>query len=937
MKAATQKLTRRLAALILVLVLAVGFSTAAWAEGVPRRETPVYKVAFYAADCYHIQDENGRRRGYGYEMMQGLSKYMQCTFDYVGYDKTPAESMEMLRSGEVDLYTAAKATDECRAEFAVSQHPAITVTTCMNIKVGNSKVVAGDYATYEGMRIGLLQSQIYNDSFLQWADEKGFAYTVTYYDTPADLTNALEEDKVDAIVDSYIRTPEDELTIEDFGRTAYYILARKEDQGLIDALDAAFDAMNIDNPNWRVELYNKYHGAAGHNTEFTAEESALLAQMQQSGTTVRAAAAPDNAPYSWYADGKMQGIAVDLAQKTAETLGLTLEVVPTATRKDYNALLQSGEADLCLDLNSGEITYGDTAYQLTDTYMRTTVSLLRQRGAYERVHSLVVKEDSATVRELIAANWPEAEVTVLDSTGACAEAVKNGTADAALLMSYTAQKLARDDIQNRMRVDIVPGALVYLRNGVNVQVDRRFYGLWEKTLNGISTQYAAEIVQSYTEVMATPTVLAFLFDHPAYLILFVAVLALVGCLVLLYLQSVHSRKQQQAILLQLADALNDAEEANKAKQEFFSKMSHDIRTPLNVVLGMTQIAQKYKNDAPRLESALDSITNEGNYLLVLINSILDVNQLEHGHMELNKAPFDAVRCAADSVELLRPLADKKAQTMALHCDKPDCVVVGDVNRYSQIMINIISNAIKYTPVGGEITVRLDCLPGGRVIFRCTDTGIGMTPEFIGHITEDYVRAEDSRVSKVQGTGLGMSVVKGFTDLMGGTLDIYSHEGHGSTFVVSIPFAEADDAQRAAVLAPHKTGETTADFTGKRVLLAEDNALNAEIAVELLQSIGLKVDWAEDGQKAVEMFEKSAPGSYFAVFMDMQMPVMDGVEATRRIRASDRPDHDVPIFAMTANTFAADRKKCYDAGMSGYIPKPIDLETITHVLEEETGE
>ena len=337
MKAATQKFTRRLAALILVLVLAVGFSTAAWAEGVPRRETPVYKVAFYAANCYHVQDENGRRRGYGYEMMQGLSKYMQCTFDYVGYDKTPAESMEMLRSGEVDLYTAAKATDECRAEFAVSQHPAITVTTCMNIKIGNSKVVAGDYATYEGMRIGLLQSQTYNDWFLQWADEKGFAYTVTYYDTPADLTNALKEDKVDAIVDSYIRTPEDELTIEDFGQTAYYILARKEDQGLIDALDAAFDAMNIDNPNWRVELYNKYHGAAGHNAEFTAEESALLTQMQQSGTTVRAAAAPDNAPYSWYADGKMQGIAVDLAQKTAETLGLTLEVVRKRQSYAYSA------------------------------------------------------------------------------------------------------------------------------------------------------------------------------------------------------------------------------------------------------------------------------------------------------------------------------------------------------------------------------------------------------------------------------------------------------------------------------------------------------------------------------------------------------------------------------------------------------------------------
>ena len=234
-------------------------------------------------------------------------------------------------------------------------------------------------------------------------------------------------------------------------------------------------------------------------------------------------------------------------------------------------------------------------------------------------------------------------------------------------------------------------------------------------------------------------------------------------------------------------------------------------------------------------------------------------------------------------------------------------------------------------------MQLDCLPGGRVIFHCTDTGIGMTPEFISHITEDYVRAEDSRVSKVQGTGLGMSVVKGFTDLMGGTLDVYSREGHGSTFVVSVPFEEATDAQREAVLAPRRKAEDpAAHYTGKRVLLAEDNALNAEIANELLQSIGLTVDWAEDGRQAVEAFEKSEVGAYFAVFMDMQMPVMDGVEATRRIRASTRPDHDVPIFAMTANTFAADRKKCFDAGMSGYIPKPIDLETITHTLEEGTG-
>ena len=281
MKTTTQKPIRRLAALLLVLAIAVGFCTAALAEDVPRRETPVYKVAFYASNCYHIQDESGQRSGYGYEMMQDLSKYMQCTFDYVGYDKTPAESVEALRNGEVDLYTAAQITDERRAEFAVSRHPAITASTCMNIKVTNTKVVAGDY-TYEGMRIGLLQRHTYNDRFLQWADEKGFAHTIVYYETPTDLTNALMEDEVDAIVDSYIRTPEDEVTIENFGQMAYYILA-----------------MSIETPNWRVELYNKYYGATEHNTEFTASQRALLKQMQQNGTVIRATTDPDNAPYSW--------------------------------------------------------------------------------------------------------------------------------------------------------------------------------------------------------------------------------------------------------------------------------------------------------------------------------------------------------------------------------------------------------------------------------------------------------------------------------------------------------------------------------------------------------------------------------------------------------------------------------------------------------------
>lgn len=286
--------------------------------------------------------------------------------------------------------------------------------------------------------------------------------------------------------------------------------------------------------------------------------------------------------------------------------------------------------------------------------------------------------------------------------------------------------------------------------------------------------------------------------------------------------------------------------------------------------------------------------------------------------------------------MLRSLAEKKEQAFTVQCDREDTAAVGDKNRLKQILINITSNAIKYTNTGGHITLRLECLPDNRYRFTCKDDGIGMSEELIKHICEDYIRAEDSRVSKIQGTGLGMSVVKGYTDLMGGTLSIRSELGKGSEFIVEIPFSEATEEERYAVLHPvQETEDSKPEFVGKKVLLVEDNALNAEIAMELLNTIGLQVDWAENGEVGLQKYEASEHDEYFAVFMDMQMPVMDGVTATKRIRQSSRKDHDIPIFAMTANTFANDRRSCNEAGMNGYIPKPVsvkDIESALNVIE-----
>ena len=401
-----------------------------------------------------------------------------------------------------------------------------------------------------------------------------------------------------------------------------------------------------------------------------------------------------------------------------------------------------------------------------------------------------------------------------------------------------------------------------------------------------------------------------------------------------YILDLSDRTKDKKINQKLADAVHTAENANRAKTIFLNNMSHDIRTPMNAIMGFTDIAMKY-HPKPEVENCLQKIRESSEHLLTLINDVLDISRIESGKIKFAPIGVDIVEVTDTVLSIMYGFLSNRNITFHTHLAIPETrYVLADAVRIREVLVNILGNAVKFTGDGGSITFTSDYLPGADdrhmiVRYRVTDTGVGMTKEFLKHIFDEFSQEESSARTHYKGSGLGMAISKRYVDLMGGNISVESEKGKGSTFTVELPLelTEADKVQKQA-----SPGDST-DLTGVKILMAEDNDLNAEIAMVQLDELGIHITRASDGKEALKIFASNQPGTFDIIFMDIMMPKMNGYEATKAIRAlQNRPDaRTIPIIAMTANAFAEDVQASLDAGMNDHLSKPIVMEEVIKTI------
>ena len=896
-------------------------------------------------DTFDYVDKNGVRRGYGYELMQALAGYTGWKFEYVKCDWS--NCFDKLENGEIDIMGDISYTGERAQKMLFSDDPMGEEKYILYADLSNMDSGTSDFKSLDGKRVGVLLGTEPESMLTEWENKNGIhTEHVNVYNND-DVEKKLANHEIDAFVslEESIWSEQGISSVATIGKSGIYFVINKDRSDIKTELDRAMRQLDQDSPFFKADLYKKYF-TLDYNQILTGEEKSW---MKEHGAIRIGFLSTD--PAIFFMDketGQLTGTLAEYVSYAKDCLGnQTLEFV-LKEYDNYDELIQSlqdREIDMIFYTGRNPYLAEEKGYALTNTAWTYSLMAVTDEKNFDEneVYTVAVPKEKEALKQHIAFSYPQWKLVDYDSLDDAADMVTNGKADCFLMGA--SQALIYDNSQNFKSVPLTKTmeACFAVKTGEGILLS-----ILNKTLKAMPSDMLTSALAIYDSTADKVTFSDFVKDN--MLAFFVAVGLFVLSIISIILVLLQKARKAEAVAKLAANdtqklndkleiALKKAETASLAKTRFLNNMSHDIRTPMNAILGYAQLMKDELKgkDLPETSEHLKKLQQSGSLLLSIINNVLDMAQIESGKMEIdeNYARIEDIRQTL--FEIFEDEAKKKNLELHYTINIEHEHILTDITKVKEIFVNILSNAIKYTPSGGSVMLNigeLACDEPGYMIVRTSvsDTGIGMSRDYLTKIFDAFTRERNTTKSKITGSGLGMSIVKKYVDLLGGTIDVESELGKGSTFTVTLKHRIADESYYEKTQT--ENSETCSEILeGKNILLAEDNDLNAEIAEVILERAGLKIERVEDGIQCVNRMMKMPAGTYDMILMDIQMPQMDGYKATRVIRRlPDKNKACIPIIAMTANAFEEDKRKAIAAGMNGHIAKPIQVDKLLSTLK-----
>ena len=1036
------------------------------------------KVGWYE-DSYNITGENGERSGYGYEYQQSVAAYTGWKYKYVkaGW----SDLLKMMQKGELDLMSGVSYTEERAKTMLFSELPMGEEKYYLYADITNTDISASNLKSLNDKRVGLLEGSIHATQFYKWEKKQKLHLQHVSINGLEDAMEKLKNHEIDCVVSA--ETPQ----LVDAGLSAIavtggsdiYFVVNKKRPDIKEELDNAMRKIQNDRPFYADELYQRY---------LSAVSSPVLSKEEKNWVNKHGAIRigwlnnDDGVSNFNQRTKEFSGVLTDYIQLAADCLSnqtLQFDLVGFKSQEEQMQALKDGKIDMIFHFGQNPYVAEQNGFILSNTVLSANMAAVIPKKYFDEnaENTVAIEKGNLLFKWYISYNYPKWKVVEYNSSKAVEKAVRDGKADCFITESGQLTKYTEDNDLHSVYLTQMAKSSFAVR-----QEDTILVSVLNKTLKTMPSSMLNGALSTYDSTLKKVTVMDFVKENLLIIAaICIAVFLLILIIILGFLRKARAAeakaKQAASQTLELNSKLKEshkeletallrAESANSAKTTFLNNMSHDIRTPMNAIIGFTSLAASHVDNKAKVKEYLSKISTSSEHLLSLINDILDMSRIESGKVKIDENPLNLPELLHDIRTIVQPnIASKQLDFLIDTVDVKDENIIADKLRLTQVLLNILSNGIKFNKIGGTISLRIKQMKSaptgyGNYQFIIRDTGIGMKPEFQKHIFESFSREETSTVSGIQGTGLGMAITKNIVDMMGGTITVKSEEGQGSEFVVNLTFKlsgekksyekiehlqglkvlVADDdtdtclsissmlteigmrsewtvsGKEAVIRAKHsmeigdefyayiidwlmpdmngietvrrirrvigdsqpiiiltaydwsdveeeareagvtafcekplfmsqlrdllsnpgskekETKEKEFDYSGKRILLVEDNELNMEIAQTILEDVGFIIDTANDGVTAVEKMEQASAGQYDLILMDIQMPIMNGYEAAKRIRKLKNPEiASVPIVAMTANAFEEDREKSYEAGMNGHLAKPVSVEKLMEMI------